>query len=128
MMEQRQFTRYEIARITGARALQVAMDAPILIKISEDELKIMKYDALKIAELEFSKNALPISISRPMPLKRSEKLKPIKEEKIEDAEIIAREEEEEKDIVASAEAIGLVQEDDVESDVDVATPSATEEQ
>jgi len=127
-MEQRQFTRYEIARITGARALQVAMDAPILIKISEDELKIMKYDALKIAELEFSKNALPISISRPMPLKRSEKLKPIKEEKIEDAEIIAREEEEEKDIVASAEAIGLVQEDDVESDVDVATPSATEEQ
>jgi len=128
MMEQRQFTRYEIARITGARALQVAMDAPILIKISEEELKIMKYDSLKIAELEFSKNALPISISRPMPLKRSEKLKPIKEEKVEDAEIIAREEEEEKDIVASAEAIGLVQEDDVESDVDVATPSATEEQ
>jgi len=127
-MEQRQFTRYEIARITGARALQVAMDAPILIKISEEELKIMKYDSLKIAELEFSKNALPISISRPMPLKRSEKLKPIKEEKVEDAEIIAREEEEEKDIVASAEAIGLVQEDDVESDVDVATPSATEEQ
>jgi len=28
------FTKYEIARILGARALQVSMDAPLLIKIS----------------------------------------------------------------------------------------------
>ena len=33
------FTKYEIARIIGARALQIAMDAPIILKISEEELK-----------------------------------------------------------------------------------------
>ena len=41
-----QFTKYEIARIMGARALQIAMDAPLLLKIDESELKLMKYDAL----------------------------------------------------------------------------------
>ena len=37
-MEQ-EFTKYEIARIIGARGLQIAMDAPLLLKISEEELK-----------------------------------------------------------------------------------------
>ena len=32
------FTKYEIARILGARALQIAMDAPLLLKISFGEL------------------------------------------------------------------------------------------
>ena len=45
-----QFTKYEIARIIGARALQIAMDAPLLLKISEPELKEMRYDSLRIAE------------------------------------------------------------------------------
>lgn len=30
------FTKYEIARIIGARALQIAMDAPILLKITKE--------------------------------------------------------------------------------------------
>ncbi len=34
-----QFTKYEIARIIGARALQIAMDAPILVKISKERLE-----------------------------------------------------------------------------------------
>ena len=33
------FTKYEIARIIGARALQIAMDAPILLKITPKEIK-----------------------------------------------------------------------------------------
>ena len=30
---QEKYTRYEIARILGARSLQLAMDAPVFIKI-----------------------------------------------------------------------------------------------
>ena len=37
-----QFTKYEVARILGARALQIAMDAPLLLKISEKELEEME--------------------------------------------------------------------------------------
>ena len=47
------FTKYEIARIIGARALQIAMDAPILLKITPKELEEMRYDSLKISEKEF---------------------------------------------------------------------------
>ena len=53
MAEQKQeFTKYEEARIIGARALQLAMNAPLLVKISEEDLDKIHYDALKIAEIE----------------------------------------------------------------------------
>ena len=74
------FTKYEMARIIGARALQIAMDAPLLLKISESELRVMKFDALKMAEKEFKENVLPISIIRPSPLKTKEKLSNTKED------------------------------------------------
>ena len=35
------FTKYEIARILGARSLQLSMDAPILLKLTkEQEIKL----------------------------------------------------------------------------------------
>ena len=37
-MEQK-FTKYETARILGARALQIAMNAPLLIKITPEDLE-----------------------------------------------------------------------------------------
>ncbi len=110
MAEQEQFTKYEIARIIGARALQIAMDAPPLLKLSEDELKLMKYDALKIAEREFKENVLPITINRPIPKKAKAKLEIIKEDTVSDEELQAREKEEEKEIAETAEQIGLVNE------------------
>ncbi|MBX4196628.1 DNA-directed RNA polymerase subunit K [Candidatus Pacearchaeota archaeon] len=120
------FTKYEIARIIGARALQIAMDAPLLLKIPEDELKIMRYDALRIAEREFKEGVLPISISRPVPRKRKDKLSAVKEEKISDEEIIAKEQEVEKEIVQDAEELGLVEGDESEDYADL--PPATAEQ
>ena len=81
------FTKYEIARILGARALQVAMNAPILLKISKDELETINYDPLKIAEIEFYASILPITVKRPMPKRLEEiavkKLIEVKEEKVE---------------------------------------------
>lgn len=107
-----EFTRYERARIIGARALQIAMDAPVLLKISEEELKAFHYDPLKIAEKEFSEDALPISIHRPLPRKHKEKLIAIKEEKVSDEELVAKEQEVEKEVVEAAEEMGFVEDED----------------
>jgi len=122
-MEQ-QFTKYEIARIIGARALQIAMDAPMLMKISEEELKAMRYNSLKIAEMEFKEGVLPISINRPVPQKRKDKLTAIKEEAVSDAEIVAKEQEVEKEIAMDAEELGLIEGDEVEDYVDEPVSSA----
>lgn len=114
-MAQEQFTKYEIARILGARALQIAMDAPLLIKISDAELKSMKYDSLLIAEKEFTDGALPISVHRPTPLKRKEKLTAIQEEQVSDEELKAKEHQVEKEIVEDAGELGFAQEDEIDT-------------
>ena len=121
------FSRYEVARIIGARALQIAMDAPVLLKISEDELKKMKYDAIKIAEQEFKENVLPIAIHRPTPKKRKDKLSAVKEEAVSDEELVQREQKEEKEISDDAEELGLVEGDETEDYVDASVSSTHEE-
>jgi DNA-directed RNA polymerase subunit K len=69
------FTKYERARILGARALQLAMNAPLLMKITEEDLEKINYDVLKIAEIELDSGVLPISIKKPFPEKKEGKLK-----------------------------------------------------
>jgi len=83
---QEQFTKYEIARILGARALQLAMDAPVLLKIEKEKLEEINYDVLKIAEMEFDDGVLPITVKRPFPKKVEEKIKIISKEEIEKIE------------------------------------------
>jgi DNA-directed RNA polymerase subunit K len=58
------YTKYEKARMLGARALQIAMGAPFLVKMEEKDLEKVKYDPLKIAMLEFEKGLIPITIRR----------------------------------------------------------------
>jgi DNA-directed RNA polymerase subunit K len=53
------YTRFEKARIIGARALQITMGAPVLIRLSKDII-----DPVKIAELEFGKGVLPLTVLR----------------------------------------------------------------
>lgn len=67
------YTKYEIARILGSRALQIAMGAPILIKMDEKQLEELRYSPLEIAKIEFSKGAIPITVRRPMPKRRERK-------------------------------------------------------
>ncbi len=107
-----QFTKYEMARIIGARALQIAMDAPLLLKISEERLKQIRYDALKIAELEFNEGVLPITIHRPLPRKGREKLETIKEEVVSDEELIEKAKEVEKEIIENPEEYAPVEEEE----------------
>jgi len=63
------YTKYEVARILGARALQISANAPILLKLSKEQLEVMHYDPIKIAEHEFDAGVLPITVKRPMPKK-----------------------------------------------------------
>lgn len=112
-----QFTKYERARIIGARALQISMNAPILIKLSEEEMEKIKYDALKIAEIELDSGILPISIKRPLPTKKEEKLKRPKEQKISDQKVEEKEIEEEEDIAKEGEIMELANPEDEEENL-----------
>ncbi len=53
------YTRFEKARIIGARALQISLGAPVLINVPENII-----DPVDIALLEFQKNAIPITVLR----------------------------------------------------------------
>ena len=53
------YTKFEKARIIGARALQISMGAPSLIKIPRGII-----DPIEIAMLEFKEDAIPITVKR----------------------------------------------------------------
>lgn len=53
-------TRFEVARIIGARALQIFLGAPLLIKTDSS-------DPMEIAEQEFRQMKIPMTIKRPLP-------------------------------------------------------------
>jgi len=54
-----EYTRFEKARIVGARALQISMGAPVLIKIPKDIIS-----PIDIAMHEFNEDAIPITVKR----------------------------------------------------------------
>jgi len=109
MTEQKEkFSKYEIARILGARALQIAMNAPLLIKLSKEDLEKVKYDALKIAEIELESGVLPISVKKPFPGKKEDILRRPKEQKISDEKIEEKEAAEEGEIAKEGEIMSLV--------------------
>ena len=56
-MQAQTYTRYERARIIGARALQISMGAPLLISTS-------RIDPLEIAIEEFNADIIPITVKR----------------------------------------------------------------
>ena len=116
MTDAKQFTKYEQARILGARALQIAMNAPLLIKISDEDLEKVKFDALKIAEVEMNSNVLPISVRKPFPEKREDKLRRVKERKISDKKVEEREVKEEEEIAKEGEIMALATPEDERED------------
>lgn len=78
-------TKYEQARIIGARALQISMGAPILIKLTDEELKKLGYNTIEIAKLEFQQGLIPIAIKKPLPgaIKKEFVSKPFDQTKLE---------------------------------------------
>lgn len=53
------YTRFERARILGARALQVSLGAPILTDVNPTLI-----DPVSIAEAEFAAGVIPITVRR----------------------------------------------------------------
>jgi len=53
------YTRFERARIIGARALQISMGAPILLEVPSGVV-----DPIEIADIEFAKGVIPITVKR----------------------------------------------------------------
>jgi len=51
------YTRYERARIIGARALQISMGAPVLIEVDKKE-------PIEIAYMELEQGVIPITVKR----------------------------------------------------------------
>lgn len=68
--EEIQYTKYETARMLGGRALQIAMGAPFIIKLSEEDLENIHFNPVRIAKLELEKGVLPITVKRPLPEKK----------------------------------------------------------
>jgi len=57
-MNSSRYTKYERARIIGARAMQISMGAPPLIKLEGVNL----LDPVSIAKKEFEMNVIPIEV------------------------------------------------------------------
>lgn len=53
------YTRFEKARIVGARALQISYGAPVLVDYDPSMT-----DPVEIAMLEFDKGMVPITVER----------------------------------------------------------------
>jgi DNA-directed RNA polymerase subunit K len=53
------YTRFEKARIIGARALQISLGAPVLLEIPEGMI-----DPITISQLEYDKGVIPITVKR----------------------------------------------------------------
>src|SRR5712691_8979735 len=53
------YTRFEKARILGARALQISMGSPILVDVPSGVV-----DPIEIAVIEFNSGAIPITVKR----------------------------------------------------------------
>jgi DNA-directed RNA polymerase subunit K len=54
-----EFTRFEKARIIGARALQISLGAPVILDVPETLI-----DPIKIAMLEYDEGLIPITVNR----------------------------------------------------------------
>jgi DNA-directed RNA polymerase subunit K/omega len=126
MAEKHEFSKYERARILGARSLQISMDAPLLIKMEGEELENLNYDPLKIAQRELDSGVLPITVNRPMPLKRDEKLKELKIEELEKEE--EKEKSEEEKAESDEENVTAVQEEKAQEVTDMKSDEEVEEE
>ncbi|MFC2136132.1 DNA-directed RNA polymerase subunit K [Bacteroidota bacterium] len=70
-----EYTKYEMARMIGSRALQISMGAPFLIKVPPKKLEELKYKPVEIAKMEFNEGVLPITVKRILPHERNPKPK-----------------------------------------------------
>lgn len=54
------YTRFERARIIGARALQISMGSPVLVELKDEAI----IDPIEIAIREYDASAIPMTVKR----------------------------------------------------------------
>jgi DNA-directed RNA polymerase subunit K len=62
------YTRFERARIVGARALQIALGAPILLDVPDENI-----DPVRISHAEFEEGVIPITVVRETRAKKAKR-------------------------------------------------------
>ncbi len=62
--KENKFNRYEISRLIGARALQIASGAPFFVELKDKDLKKLNYNPIRIAEIEYEEGMLPITVKQ----------------------------------------------------------------
>jgi DNA-directed RNA polymerase subunit K len=62
------YTRFERARIVGARALQIALGAPILLDVPDENI-----DPVRISHAEFNEGVIPITVVRETRAKKAKR-------------------------------------------------------
>jgi DNA-directed RNA polymerase subunit K len=67
MLQRARLTKYEKARLIGSRALQIAMGAPFLVKLTKKRLEDISYNPIEIAKLELIEDVIPMTVIRPLP-------------------------------------------------------------
>ena len=105
------------------------MDAPLLLKISEEDLNGVNFDPLRIAEKELDAGVLPITVNQPMPERKETDITKVKleEKTISDAEKEKAEAEEEKEIQESGEIMEIATESEEEAQEVEASHQTTEQ-
>jgi DNA-directed RNA polymerase subunit K len=80
-LDPNKLTKYERARVIGARSLQISMGAPIMLKMTPKRFEELHYDPLEIAKLEFAEGVIPIEVIRPALHEEEDKKEDKKKEK-----------------------------------------------
>ncbi len=57
-------TKYEKARIIGARSLQISMGVPMMVKLTPKKLEEIGYNLLEIAKMEFEERVISLEVVR----------------------------------------------------------------
>jgi len=103
------FTKYEKARMIGARALQIAMGAPFLVELDEKKLEGIRYNPVEIAKMEYEAGIIPLDVLRKVPefvedfSKHPIAAKGEGAEEVSEVEDVKISEEEEEDVESSEE-------------------------
>ncbi len=63
-MSENKLTRYERARIIGARALQISLGAPVLLDVDRGE-------PIDLAMMELDQGVIPITVKRVKEIKKA---------------------------------------------------------
>jgi DNA-directed RNA polymerase subunit K len=79
-LDPNKLTKYEKARLIGARSLQISMGAPIMLKMNAKKFEEMHYDPLEIAKQEFVEGVIPIEVIRTVVGQKEEKAEKGKKE------------------------------------------------